>query len=75
VIDGDKGEGTPGEMISHFEINASILDLTGSEEGIDHAIATLAAWMSSALPKLNADDLAILARVGGILYRAGNSSE
>lgn len=71
----DEWGGTPGEMISHFEINASILDLTGSEDGIDHAIATLAAWMSSARAKLNANDFAILAKVGGIMYRVGNNSE
>jgi len=48
-----------------------MLDMQGSKDTIEDAIGDLAAWIESCEDKLTEDDLAILAGIGGILYREG----
>jgi hypothetical protein len=54
-----------------FEHLAELLDLQGSEAGLDDAISRLAAWMDLARDHLTEDDLAVLNEIGGVLYREG----
>lgn len=58
-------------LVAIFQEMARMLDESESKEGLDHAIAQLAAWIDLASHKLNEDDLAVLASVGAILYREG----
>lgn len=69
----DDWDGSAAEIIGHFEINATILAMTQSEEGIDYAISALAAWVASARERLSADELALLMRIGGVLFRIGEA--
>ena len=57
--------------IELFEQRAALLDLQGSGAGLDDAIADPAAWMDLAADRLTEDDLAVLGRIGGVLYREG----
>lgn len=57
--------------IDLFEQRAALLDLQGSEAGLDDAIADLAAWMGLVAEHLTEDDLAVLGGIGGVLYREG----
>ena len=54
-----------------FEQLAELLDLQGSEAGLDDAISRLAAWMDLAQGHLTEDDLTVLGEIGGVLYREG----
>lgn len=57
--------------IELFEQRAALLGLQGSDQGLDDAIADLAAWMGLAADHLTEDDLAVLGGIGGVLYREG----
>jgi len=54
-----------------FEQLAELLDLQGSEAGLDDAISRLVAWMDLARDHLTEDDLAVLGEIGAVLYREG----
>lgn len=45
--------------------------MQGSGQGLDDAIADLAAWMGLAADHLTEDDWAVLGGIGGVLYREG----
>ncbi|CAN5714444.1 hypothetical protein BH10PSE18_BH10PSE18_08010 [soil metagenome] len=57
--------------IELFEQRAALLDVQGSDKGLDDAIAELAAWIGLAAGRLTEDDLAVLGGIGGVLYREG----
>lgn len=57
--------------IELFEQRAALLDLQGSEAGLDEAIVDLAAWVDLASQHLTEDDLTVLGGIGGVLYREG----
>lgn len=57
--------------IELFEQGAALLDLQGSDKGLNDAIADLAAWMGLAVDHLTEDDLAVLGGIGGALYLEG----
>lgn len=57
--------------INLFQHRAELLDLQGSTQGLDDAIANLAAWMDLAADRLTEDDMAVLGEIGGVLFRAG----
>ena len=61
----------PHPLIDLFEQRAALLDVQGSKQGLDEAIAELAAWMDLAHGRLSEDDLAVLGEIGGLLYREG----
>lgn len=48
-----------------------MLEQQGSHQGLDDAIANLAAWMDLAANHLTEDDMAVLGEIGGVLYREG----
>jgi hypothetical protein len=52
-----------------FELLSLTLDLQGSNEGLDDAIAELAGWMDLARDHLTDDDWAVLGWIGAVLYR------
>ena len=56
-------------IIELFEQRAALLDLQGSDNGLDDALSDLAAWMALAADHLTEDDLAVLGGIGGLLYR------
>lgn len=56
-------------IIKLFETQAEVLDIVGSADAIDDAIAQLAGWMEQA--DLSEDDGAVLGRIGAVLYREG----
>ncbi|WP_298434844.1 hypothetical protein [Ottowia sp.] len=56
-------------IIKLFEDRAELLDIAGSREAIDDAIAKLAGWMSQV--DLDDDDAAVLGHIGAVLYREG----
>lgn len=66
-----QGRGMTHPTIELFEQRAALLDLQGSDQGLDDAIADLAAWMGLAADHLTEDDLAVLGGIGGVLYREG----
>jgi hypothetical protein len=68
----DEWQGTPDEMLDHFAINAAILDAIGCDDGIDYAVSALAAWLSNARARLSTEELTLLLKVGGVLYRIGD---
>jgi len=56
-------------IVKLFEARADVLDIAGSADAIDDAIAQLAGWMAQAdLPE---DDAAVLGHIGAVLYREG----
>lgn len=57
--------------IELFEQRASLLDVQGSGQGLDNAIASLAAWMDLAGGRLTEDDWAVLGGIGALLFREG----
>lgn len=57
--------------IQLFQQRAELLNIQGSTEGLDDAIANLAAWMSLARDRINEDDWVALGEIGGLLYREG----
>lgn len=57
--------------IELFEQRAALPDLQGNGKGLDDAVADLAAWMDLAEEYLTEDDPAVLAGIGGALYREG----
>lgn len=59
--------------IEAFQVGAELLDIQAKETGLDDAIAELAAWIDLAKNRLSEDDLALLTRVGAMLYREGLS--
>ena len=61
----------PHPLIDLFAQRAALLDLQGSSQGLDDAIAELAAWMDLARGRLSEDDMAVLGEIGGLLYREG----
>lgn len=58
-------------IIAVFQQRAQMLDMQGSKATSDDAIGLLAAWIETNESKLTEDDLAVLAEVGGTLYRDG----
>lgn len=56
-------------IIKLFEARADVLDIAGSVEAIDDAIAQLAGWMEYA--DLSEDDAAVLGHIGAVLLREG----
>lgn len=54
-----------------FQQRAELLEIQGSSEGLDDAIANLAAWMNMARKHLTEDDWVALAEIGRLLYREG----
>ncbi|MBB1600409.1 hypothetical protein [Variovorax sp. UMC13] len=58
-------------IIGLFEQRAALLNLQGSDKGLEDAIADLAVWMGLATDHLSEDDLAVLGGIGGLLYREG----
>lgn len=56
-------------VIKLFEARADVLDISGSVEAIDDAIAQLAGWMEYA--ELSEDDAAVLGHIGAVLFREG----
>jgi len=60
-------------LIEQFKTQAELLDIWGSGEALDEAMATLAAWIEIAGPRLTQHDLATLIGIGGVLYREGRS--
>ena len=63
--------GVSHQIIDRFQQSAELLDLQRSKENLDDAISLLAGWMEMSSHSLNEDDLAVLTRIGGILYRDG----
>lgn len=59
------------QVIARFEQSAEMLEMQRSKENLDDAISLLAGWMDMSSSSLREDDLAVLVRVGGILYREG----
>lgn len=59
------------QIIDRFQQSAELLDLQRSKEKLDDAISLLAGWMEMSSRSLSEDDLAVLTRIGGILYRDG----
>lgn len=59
------------QVIARFEQSAEMLDMQRSKENLDDAISLLAGWMEMSSRSLSEDDLAVLTRIGGILYRDG----
>lgn len=59
------------QIIDCFQQSAELLDLQRSKENLDDAISLLAGWMEMSSHSLSEDDLAVLTRIGGILYRDG----
>lgn len=59
------------QIIDRFQQSAEMLDLQLSKENLDDAISLLAGWMEMSSRSLSEDDLAVLTRIGGILYRDG----
>lgn len=57
--------------IQIFQQRAELLNIQQSIEGLDDAIANLAAWMNMARDRLTEDDWVVLGEVGGLLYREG----
>lgn len=57
--------------IQIFQQRAELLNIQQSTEGLDDAIANLAAWMNMARDHLTEDDWVALAELGGLLYREG----
>lgn len=57
--------------IQLFQQRAELLDIQASTEGLDDAIANLAAWMEQARGRLSEDDWVVLGEIGGLLYREG----
>lgn len=57
--------------IELFEQRASLLDVQGSGQGLDDAIANLAAWMDLAEDRLTEDDWTVLGGIGALLFREG----
>lgn len=58
-------------LIALFQAQAEVLDATGQVTHLDDAIAKLAGWMELVEDDLTEDDMAVLAEIGGILYREG----
>ena len=59
------------QIIDRFQQSAELLDLQRSKENLDDAISQFAGWMEMSSHALSEDDLAVLTRIGGILYRDG----
>jgi len=58
-------------IIQAMQARAELLDIQGSTQGLDDALANLAGWIELKQEELHEDDLAVLLEVGGILYREG----
>jgi len=58
-------------LIAQFEMQAQVLDAQPSNESLDDAVARLAAWMNLAQDRFSEDDMTVLVKLGGILYREG----
>ncbi|MBF1165311.1 hypothetical protein [Burkholderia cenocepacia] len=56
-------------IIKLFEAQADVLEIVGSADAIDDAIAQLAGWMGQA--DLSEDDAAVLGHIGAVLFREG----
>lgn len=56
------------QIIDRFQQSAEMLDLQLSKENLDDAISLLAGSMEMSSRSLSEDDLAVLTRIGGILY-------
>lgn len=56
-------------IIKLFEAQADVLDIVGSADAIEDAIAQLAGWMAQA--DLSEDDGAVLGHIGAVLFREG----
>ncbi len=56
-------------VVKLFEARADVLDIAGSVEAIDDAIAQLAGWMAQA--DLSEDAATVLGHIGAVLYREG----
>lgn len=57
--------------IQIFQQRAELLNIQQSTDGLDDAIANLAAWMNLARDRLTEDDWVALGEIGGLLYREG----
>lgn len=55
-------------LVQFLETCAQLLDIVGSAESLDEALALLAGWMVQA--PLSEDDVAVVAQ-GGVRYREG----
>lgn len=58
-------------FIEQFQVRAELLTIQGSLDGLDEALAALAAWMKLSSGRLTEVDKTELITIGGMLYREG----
>jgi hypothetical protein len=57
------------DYLSLFQQSSELLSLQKNKENLDDAISIFADWLFSTSYELTEDDLVILIKVGGIIYR------
>ncbi len=62
---------SPEDVIQLFRISSLLLEMAEKDDDLMWACGALAAWIAKSTIRLGTEDVALLTKIGGILYTEG----